>query len=210
MEKVSVIMPVYLGDYDGCASDRKEKFIRAVNSFCMNDYLNKELIIVGDFCDECYSILENNFKVDLIQKRIKFFNFHKKQKLFSGKLRTKGISLASGKYIMYLDSDDMLGEKHISTIIKEMESLNIDWCYYNDFIMNEENKLIKKDVELEHGSIGTSSIAHINNKKLNWKFCNGYGHDWKFVKKLMRFSNNFTKVYGATYIICHIPKIIDK
>ena len=30
-------MPVYLGEYSGCATDRKDKFIRAINSFLSND-----------------------------------------------------------------------------------------------------------------------------------------------------------------------------
>lgn len=133
----------------------------------------------------------------------------KKQKLFSGKLRTIGLDLCEGKYIMYLDSDDMFGDKHISNVYSQLEFNQLHWCYYNDFLLPDGAKLIKKEVELEHGSIGTSSIAHINTKRLNWRWCNGYGHDWKFVKKLIRFSNNYEKIYGATYIICHIPDNMD-
>lgn len=209
MYKVSVVMPVYLGHYKGCAEDREEKFVRAINSFLNNDYENKELIIIGDCCLQSENILKDKFHNELISHKIKFYNMPKKQKLFSGKLRTIGLDLCKGKYIMYLDSDDMFGDKHISNVYSQLEFNELDWCYYNDFLLPDGAKLIKKEVELEHGSIGTSSIAHINSHKLNWRWCNGYGHDWKFVKKLIRFSNNYEKIYGATYIICHIPDNID-
>jgi glycosyltransferase involved in cell wall biosynthesis len=209
MHKVSVVMPVYLGHYKGCAEDREEKFVRAINSFLNNDYENKELIIIGDCCLQSENILKDKFHNELISHKIKFYNMPKKQKLFSGKLRTIGLDLCEGKYIMYLDSDDMFGDKHISNVYSQLEFNQLHWCYYNDFLLPDGAKLIKKEVELEHGSIGTSSIAHINTKRLNWRWCNGYGHDWKFVKKLIRFSNNYEKIYGATYIICHIPDNMD-
>ena len=47
--KISVIMPVYLGDYEGCASNREVKFVRAINSFLKNNF-DAELIIVSDDC----------------------------------------------------------------------------------------------------------------------------------------------------------------
>ena len=209
MDKVSVIMPVFLGHYEGCAEDREDKFVRAINSFLSNDYENKELIVIGDCCKISEKILQEQFTDELISHKIKFYNMPYKRKVFSGKLRSVGLELAEGKYIMYLDSDDMLGDKHITNVYCQLKFNNLDWCYYNDFILPDNGKLIKKEVELEHGSIGTSSIAHINSKRLTWRWCNGYGHDWKFVKKLIRFSNNHEKIYGATYIICHIPKTID-
>ena len=34
--ELSVVMPSYLGEYEGCASDRENKFIRSVHSFLEN------------------------------------------------------------------------------------------------------------------------------------------------------------------------------
>ena len=201
-------MPVYLGEYKGCAKDRDSKFERAINSYLANDYDNKEIIIVGDCCEKSEKIVYNKFLSELKSGKIKYYNLKRKQKLFSGKVRSKGLKLATGDIVIYLDSDDMFSESHIGNIVSQMKDL--DWCYYNDYILNEQNKLIKKEVELELGSIGTSSIAHVNNKKINWRWCNGYGHDYKFVKKLKRFSNDYAKIYGTCYIICHIPNMLDK
>jgi glycosyltransferase involved in cell wall biosynthesis len=206
---LSVIMPSFLGEYDGCASDREDKFIRAVHSFLENSLYDKELIVVGDNCSITENVLNEYFKHELNIGRIKFHQFKKKQKLFSGSLRSKGIELASGDYISYLDTDDILGKGHLFSIYNQVKSNNLDWAYFNDFI-NSEAGLIKKNVELKKDSIGTSSIIHRKDKKINWDKCDGYGHDFKFIERLIKWSNKNEKIYGGTYIICHIPNQLDR
>jgi glycosyltransferase involved in cell wall biosynthesis len=207
--ELSVVMPSFLGEYEGCASDRENKFIRAVHSFLENSLLEKELIVVGDNCLITAQLLQDYFKHELNLGKIKFYQFNKKQKIFSGALRSKGIELASGEYICYLDTDDILGKRHLSSILNQVKTEGLDWAYYNDFI-NSDAGLITKKVELKKDSIGTSSIIHRKDKKINWNNCDGYGHDFKFIERLIKWSNNRDKIYGGTYIICHIPNQIDK
>jgi glycosyltransferase involved in cell wall biosynthesis len=207
--KLSVIMPSFLGEYEGCASDRENKFIRAVHSFLENSFYDKELIVVGDCCDKTEEVLKDYFHHELNIGIIKFFQFSKKQKLFSGSLRSKGIELASGEYISYLDTDDLLGKGHLLSIYNQVKSQDLDWAYFNDFL-NTDAGLITKRVELKKDSIGTSSIIHKKSKNLNWDKCDGYGHDFKFIERLIKWSNNKDKIYGGTYIICHIPNQIDR
>jgi glycosyltransferase involved in cell wall biosynthesis len=206
--ELSVIMPSFLGEYDGCASDRENKFIRAVHSFLENSLLEKELIVVGDNCEITENILNDYFKHEINIGRIKFYQFKNKQKLFSGSLRSKGIELASGNYISYLDTDDILGKGHLTSILNQMKTQDLDWAYYNDFINTDEG-LITKKVELKKDSIGTSSIIHRKHKKINWDNCDGYGHDYQFIERLIKWSEKKDKIYGGTYIICHIPHQID-
>jgi glycosyltransferase involved in cell wall biosynthesis len=207
--KLSVIMPSFLGEYEGCASDRENKFIRAVHSFLENSFYDKELIVIGDCCEKTEEVLKDYFKHELQIGIIKFFQFSKKQKLFSGSLRSKGIELASGEYISYLDTDDILGKGHLLSIYNQVKSQDLDWAYFNDFI-NSDAGLITKRVELKKDSIGTSSIIHKKSKYLNWDKCDGYGHDYKFIERLIKWSDKKDKIYGGTYIICHIPNQIDR
>ena len=208
--KISVIMPSYLGEYEGCATNRDEKFIRAVNSFLSNTYEDKELIVVADKCEKTKELLQENFQDAIANGSIKLEFVSKKQKLFSGNLRTIGIEKAKGDYIIYLDSDDILGDKHIKSIAEQIKSNKLDWGYYNDFIYTDAG-LQTKSVQIAKDSIGTSSIFHKNlPSQINWKGCDGYGHDWLFVQRLMNFSKSYDKIYGASYIICHIPNLIDK
>ena len=207
--KLSVIMPSYLGEYEGCASDRENKFIRAVHSFLENSLDDKELIVVGDCCEKTEELLQMYFAYELSIGIIKFYQFKKKQKLFSGSLRSKGIELASGEYISYLDTDDILGKGHLSSIYKQVKTQNLDWAYFNDFI-NTDAGLITKKVELKKDSIGTSSIIHRKHKHINWDKCDGYGHDYLFIERLIKWSEKRDKIYGGTYIICHIPNQVDR
>lgn len=206
---ISVIMPSFLGEYDGCASDRENKFIRAVHSFLENSCYDKELIVVGDCCKQTEEVLQDYFKHELNIGIIKFYQFKKKQKLFSGALRSKGIELASGEYISYLDTDDILGKGHLLSIYNQVKSQDLDWAYFNDYI-NTDAGLITKKVDLEKDSIGTSSIIHKKSKNLNWDKCDGYGHDFKFIERLIKWSSKKDKIYGGTYIICHIPNQMDR
>lgn len=207
--KVSVVMPSFLGEYEGCASDRENKFVRAVHSFLENSLVEKELIIVGDNCEITEKLIKEHFRNEWDIGKIIFHQFPKKQKVFSGSLRSKGIELSSGEFICYLDTDDILGKHHLSSIHNQVTTQNLDWGYFNDYI-NSDAGLITKNVELKKDSIGTSSIIHKYDKRLNWDNCDGYGHDFKFVEKLIKWSKCKDKIYGATYIICHIPNQIDK
>jgi glycosyltransferase involved in cell wall biosynthesis len=207
--KLSVIMPSYLGEYEGCASDRENKFIRAVHSFLENSLDDKELIVVGDCCEKTEELLKMYFAYELSIGIIKFYQFKKKQKLFSGSLRSKGIELALGEYICYLDTDDILGKGHLLSIYNQVKTQNLDWAYFNDYI-NSDGGLITKKVELKKDSIGTSSIIHRKHKNIYWDKCDGYGHDYLFVERLIKWSEKRDKIYGGTYIICHIPNQVDR
>ena len=207
--ELSVVMPSFLGEYDGCASDRENKFVRAVHSFLENSLEEKELIIIGDNCLTTERLLFVHFSEQIQSGKIKFHQFRKKQKLFSGSLRSKGIELANGEYISYLDTDDILGKNHLAGILSQIKSQNLDWAYFNDYL-NTDAGLITKKVELKKDSIGTSSIIHKYDKRLNWDKCDGYGHDFKFIERLIKWSDKKDKIYGGTYIICHIPNQIDR
>lgn len=199
--KISVIMGVYLGDYPGAATDREGKFCRAVDSFLGQDYQKKELVIIGDACP----IAEKNYREQYSQyKNIVFFNLEKKQPLYSGELRNKGLELATGDLICYLDSDDFIGTKHLTSIAKQYEPKN-DWFYWNDHVVDSFKNLkhfssTERHSEFKEGALGTSCFGHVKKLPIHWE--TGYGHDWWLVKSLANHPHQ--KLVDTAYYVGHI------
>lgn len=190
--KISVIMASYLGEYPGGASDREDKFIRAVDSFRRQDYPDKELIVVSDGCQKTIDLC-NRFKIQLFSLP--------KQPLFSGEVRNFGIKYAKGKIITYLDTDDYYEQGHLTSIVKGFK--DNDWVYWDDYVLTNDFTKHKRNTELRFAKIGTSCIAH---KKNDVKWADGYGHDWKFIGELTGKSE---KIETAGYVVCHINKLCD-
>ncbi len=105
---VSIVMPSYN------ASD----YIReSIDSVIAQTYTNWELIIVDDCSvDDTEKIICDYMKKD---RRISFYRLE--QNSGSAIARTRAISLAKGKYIAFLDSDDLWFENKLTEQIAFME-----------------------------------------------------------------------------------------
>lgn len=199
-------MPVTLASYINCAKNRRSKFITAIKSFL--DQFNvsgHELVIVSDGCLEAKEVYETMFSD---RENIRFIMLDK-QPYMSGTLRQAGIEASNpkNKWICYLDSDDMFGIFHLAAVIKGIrQNPDVDWIYWDD-IMDYPDQPVTKEVSIEHGSIGTSSIAHRRNLPVSWTGCDGYGHDWLFISKLNILKK--AKISGTSYHIRHIPNTFD-
>lgn len=201
---ISVIMPVTLQDYPGAAKQRDQRFIQAVRSFIAQmDITDHELIIVSDGCLYSREIYEQRFAAI---PNIHFIAMPK-QPLFSGILRQKGIASSINEWICYLDSDDKLGPLHLASIARNIKTRPADWLYWDEYLETNDGPGIKQ-VNIAHGSIGTSSIAHKRELPVSWEGCNGYGHDWQFISQLNIYKS--VKISQAWYYICHVPGIFEK
>lgn len=128
-ESVSIVMPAY----------NAEKYINyAVNSVLRQSYENYELIIVDDCStDGTYKIMEEKAAED---SRIRIF----KNKENSGvsKTRNYAVRVARGKWIAFLDSDDMWAEDKLE---KQMELMRKNpeavLSYTASAFTNENNQM---------------------------------------------------------------------
>ncbi len=203
--KVSVIMPSYLGVYPQCASDRNKKFVRAVKSYQAQVYPLKQLVIVSDACADTNKLYKEHFEDDKSILLIKI----PKQDYFSGVVRYTGIEHADGEIITYLDTDDVFsGATHLSSIRNGMFENGYDWAYFDNEIGLGKKKYLKP-TQISSGNIGTSCIAHLRRMTSSWWQCNGYGHDWTFIKQIKAESENFGKLFGPSYAVCHIADTLD-
>lgn len=111
MEKeplVSIITPLY----------NSEKFIaETIESVLTQTYKNWEMLIVNDCSkDNGASIVEEYSKKD---KRVKLFNNEKNMGVSF--TRNRAIDLSNGKYIAFLDSDDLWYKEKLEKQIRMME-----------------------------------------------------------------------------------------
>lgn len=111
-ELISVIVPVY----------KVEKYLhRCIDSILAQSFSNYEVILVDDGSpDNCPQICDNYAKQD---ERIKVI--HKKNGGLSD-ARNVGIRNALGKYIAFVDSDDVLSPKYLEYLYNALTDNNCD------------------------------------------------------------------------------------
>ncbi len=194
----SVIMASFLGKYKGAATNREQKFLRAVKSVIDQDYKNCELIIVSDGCDKTIELYNKHFKGISNIKCISI----PKQTYLSGIVRQIGIEVARGEFVIYLDSDDFYSKDHLKKVKKGLNGST--WVYFDDWFY-KDNKAYHKPVKLEYGSSGTSSICHKRLLNVSWQGLDGYGHDYRFIEQLIKETDNYKKIGSGGYMICHTP-----
>ncbi len=104
---VSVIIPVY---------NRFEMAKEAVSSVIGQTFRDLELIIIDDGSIDMTSLLPTYYNDDLRVKYIKI-----KHSGMPGLVRNRGVDTAQGKYIAFLDSDDLWVSGKIEKQIKYLE-----------------------------------------------------------------------------------------
>lgn len=125
---VSIIMPLYNG----------EKFIEiTLNSVLKQRYKNWELLITNDGSkDNSPEIVKKYIEKDT---RIKLFNQVNKG---SAAARNNSLREAKGKYIVFLDSDDIWEENFLEEQIKFLEEKNASLVFSSYKRINEEGEEI--------------------------------------------------------------------
>lgn len=125
---VSIIMP---------AHNAGKHISEAINSIISQTYSNWELIVVDDCSkDNTYEIIE---QFAIAEKRIHIV--HMSQNVGPGVCRNKGIELAQGRYISFLDSDDKWLPTKLEKELNHMKKMNCAVVYSSYFICDEQGKV---------------------------------------------------------------------
>lgn len=111
--KVSIVLPVY---------NAEEYLCRCINSVLEQDYQNIELIALNDGSkDQSLSIL-NSYKRKFPDKLVVI----DQENMGVSMTRNKGIQMATGEYLMFIDNDDYFDDGYISKYVNEIESGDYD------------------------------------------------------------------------------------
>ena len=132
--KVSIILPYY---------KKISFFKKTFNSILRQNYKFLEIIIIYDDPNKSElpilkKIIQRNKKVKLIVN---------KKNIGAGLSRNKGIKKASGKYIAFLDCDDIWKKNKLKNQILFMQKKNIQLSYTSYEIIDEFGKKINKFIE---------------------------------------------------------------
>lgn len=134
---ISIITPVY----------NAEKFIsKTIESVINQTYTNWELILIDDCStDDSYKIIKQYIEKD---QRIKYIKLYKN----SGPCiaRNTGIKLSMGRYISFLDSDDLWYPEKLEKQFEFMTSNNYRFTCTGYKMMSEEGNLIGKSIDVPY------------------------------------------------------------
>ena len=183
IKKISVIIPIY----------NTEKFLKeCLNSVINQSLKNIEIICINDgSTDNSNNIIEKFKKSD---KRIISLN---QKNQGSGISRNRGINISKGKYISFLDSDDM---------------------YYDNFALEYLYNSAKKNKAIICGG-GMKGILKNNNKTLPIKIFKGDGFikyldfQYDFGYQSFIYNKNFLKInriYFPNYLRYQDPPFFIK
>ncbi len=153
--KYSVIIPVY----------KAEKTIRRCLDSLVGQCLDAEIVLVNDGSpDDCDSICSD------YAKRYSFIKYICQKNQGVSAARNAGIANASGKYILFVDSDDYVVDNYFSIIDAELAHNDWDWIRFSSCVDNGQNitQNINNRIECIKRDDSVSYIADdISRKRIN-------------------------------------------
>lgn len=202
MKKISIIVPVY----------KVEKYLdRCVESIVNQTYKNIEIILIDDGSpDNCPKMCDDWANKD---ERIKVV--HKKNGGLSD-ARNKGLEVATGDYIGFVDSDDVISEKMYETLLLLIEKYECDiskcdFYRFNEgenpkFSIKEENDIFYSDEILKKiliDKMGNYVCNKLFKKEIfeDISFKNGVAYEdmgifYKLVLKSSKMAVTKSELYG--------------
>ncbi len=128
---VSVIIPSY---------NRFEYLTNAINSVLNQTYKNFEIIVVND------ASTQKEYYDNVFEDKVNFVNLKENQTqkypgLGPGKVRNSGIDIAKGKYLAFLDDDDLWLPQKLEVQISSLENsackMSSTEGYFGDGVYND-------------------------------------------------------------------------
>ena len=184
--KISIIIPVY----------NVEKYLRECLDSCVNQTLEDVEIICVDDCstDNSYKILEEYQQKD---HRIKIFKQETNKK--QGATRNKGLEVATGEYIWFVDSDDYIDPKACQILYDAIKEFDVDILCFSALRFSETDDLRRFYYDkYYHQGIQINKIYH---PKTNWQklcFSNLKVSPWSYITKT-EIIKNFRFREGVFY-----------
>lgn len=168
---VSVVVPTYC---------RRELLERAVASALAQNYVNLEVVVVGDCCPE---LDPARFRGD---PRVRIVNLPANHGAGGAVPRNYGIMLAAGQLVAYLDDDNAWLPDHLSSLHQAMTAAGTALGFSSMQVDGRDLGF----TEPTYQGIDSSCLLHqksLIERHGWWKTREeaGYAHDWEFVSRMV-------------------------
>lgn len=186
MQLVSIIVPVY----------NAEKYLSdCLDSLINQTYKDIEIICINDGSqDNSYKILEEYAEKD---KRIKLYN---QENAGASETRNRGISYATGDYIMFIDSDDSCSLDSVETSVKIAEKEDADLVVnFMNVRHNQAQQPINKISYLVTWQIFVKRELLLNYPNIRFNTNLKMGEDAVFSHKLLAVAKHVCKNLESKY-----------
>lgn len=213
MAVVSIIVPIY---------NKEKRLKEAIESIRRQTFEDWELILIND------GSTDKSNEIAIYYENLDFrVKYHEQKNNGVSFTRNKGISLSQGKYVTFLDADDIWNEKFLEKMLFSIGSDNICYCghyYVSDIIKKSKMKFSEGDILLNY--INNITTPNTNSwlikkeylDKFDIRFPTEYswGEDMIFFSKVLlndknvKFANEYLTEYHISNTNCLSENNIDK
>lgn len=130
MTKISVIIPVY----------NSEKYLhKCIDSVLAQTYQDFELILINDgskdnSLDICDKFAQGDIRIKVVTQENQGVSV----------ARNRGLKLASGKYIMFIDSDDFIDTDYLKTFVDKLSERDFDFVVAGVRHVDEKDNVLRE------------------------------------------------------------------
>jgi len=205
---VSVIVPCYL---------RPERTLRLIECFLNQDAGGFRVYFMGDNCPHFKQNIDNGVFSRYMSKasskdiEFVFYNHHTNCGDWGAEMRNIALSWITeenaSEFVMFVDNDDIIQPFHVSNYVSSIKYTENDMVYSNSLIsaMYDSGEPMEKirESKPESGHIGFSEIIVRTSalKRIDWTIGNEYGHDWKFIERIVNSCKFAKSNYPPSYIV---------
>ena len=200
---ISIIIPMYN------AANTIEKCLDSI-LFSSNNQI--EIITIDDCSfDSTALIIEQKYK----DKVIFLKNEHNEGPSYS---RNKGLKIATGKYVCFVDADDCVSNEYVNTLIEKVH-LNYDIVFFDYKNRKKMNFPLERDKQLLFlfkyvlfGFTWNKMIKKeiLDNNKIFYNVNQNYCEDQLFLFETMKFCNSIVYCPKKIYVYNDTPNSLSK
>lgn len=175
---ISIIIPAY-----NCA----KYIINTLDSIRNQAFKNYEIIVVNDGSNDNTS----EVILEYIKRHNLNIKFIEQQNAGVSVARNKGIENSSGKYIIFIDADDVVHWQYLQILYSVVENENVDTAYCS--YLRDVNKILINDNKIENYKYSTLTNFLLLNDFLFNKHVSAF---WCYIYKteiINKYSIRFTK-----------------